>query len=239
MLYLTLAVLLSAPHAAKACQSAQSLIEAAEGFRSCVYTDTTGHPTVCYGYNLDDYSAKSDIANVGADYDQVRSGKQCLSKSQCSTLLQGALSAAESGAKNVFGNQCSCIMAVLVDMTYNLGSAGVASFTTFKSYIENGQYSEAASDLKSTLWCSQVCHKCFRIVRNNTYQKINLVQRRPNPEVLSCRPVFDGCFEAFLVLQTDFLLHLNSSNLNSSLPLSPHLGWKPMHTRHWHHRRRM
>mmetsp|Transcript_16477 Transcript_16477/g.23098 ORF Transcript_16477/g.23098 Transcript_16477/m.23098 type:complete len:217 (-) Transcript_16477:371-1021(-) len=162
MLYLTLAVLLSAPHAAKACQSAQSLIEAAEGFRSCVYTDTTGHPTVCYGYNLDDYSAKSDIANVGADYDQVRSGKQCLSKSQCSTLLQGALSAAESGAKNVFGNQCSCIMAVLVDMTYNLGSAGVASFTTFKSYIENGQYSEAASDLKSTLWCSQVGNRCTR-----------------------------------------------------------------------------
>mmetsp|Transcript_31399 Transcript_31399/g.50988 ORF Transcript_31399/g.50988 Transcript_31399/m.50988 type:complete len:109 (-) Transcript_31399:284-610(-) len=53
-------------------------------------------------------------------------------------------------------------MAVLVDMTYNLGQAGVASFTTFKSYIENGQYSEAASDLKSTLWCSQVGNRCTR-----------------------------------------------------------------------------
>mmetsp|Transcript_31399 Transcript_31399/g.50989 ORF Transcript_31399/g.50989 Transcript_31399/m.50989 type:complete len:96 (-) Transcript_31399:738-1025(-) len=55
MLYFTLAALLSASQVATACQSAQSLIEAAEGFRSCVYTDTTGHPTICYGYNLDNY----------------------------------------------------------------------------------------------------------------------------------------------------------------------------------------
>uniref|UniRef100_A0A7S2U3G1 Uncharacterized protein n=1 Tax=Lotharella oceanica TaxID=641309 RepID=A0A7S2U3G1_9EUKA len=118
---------------AQACRSDQDLIEEAEGFRSCVYTDTTGHPTICYGYNLDNYNAKSDISKVGANYDDVRSGKSCLSKSQCSTLLQGALSSARSGARNVFGSGvCTCVMNVLVDMTYNLGQAGIGSLPTFK-----------------------------------------------------------------------------------------------------------
>ena len=39
---------------------------------------------------------------------------------------------------------------------YNLGAAGIASFTTFKSLIEAHSWSAAANDLKGTLWCSQV-----------------------------------------------------------------------------------
>ncbi len=31
------------------CETAQSLIAAAEGMRLCKYTDTTGHPTICFG----------------------------------------------------------------------------------------------------------------------------------------------------------------------------------------------
>ena len=157
-----LAILVAMAATAFACDSAQSLIEQAEGFRSCVYKDTTGHPTICYGYNLDDSGARSAISNVGADYDQVLSGSQCLTQSQCGTLLQGALNTAESGARSVFGSVCECVFNVLVDMTYNLGEGGVSSFTTFKSYIENQQWSEAASDLKGTLWCSQVGNRCSR-----------------------------------------------------------------------------
>eukprot|EP00729_Bicosta_minor_P009532 gene9532-33184_t len=62
----------------------------------------------------------------------------------------------------VFGAQCGCIDAVLTDMTYNLGYAGVSSFKTFIGYIKNQQWGEAATDIRGTLWCKQVGNRCAR-----------------------------------------------------------------------------
>ena len=38
---------------------------ATQGKRLCVYVDTTGHKTIGVGYNLDQGSARSDIASIG------------------------------------------------------------------------------------------------------------------------------------------------------------------------------
>ncbi|CAE7517501.1 E [Symbiodinium sp. KB8] len=157
--------------AVMACESATALIEAAEGYRDCTYVDTTGHKTICYGFNLAAGGAKSKVESVGGNWDRVynhcacgTSGAGCLNQHQCAELLSGAVSAAEAGARRVFGNQCPCIMAVLTDMTYNLGEGGISSFTTFKRYIEEQNWSAAASDLKGTLWCRQVKSRCTRDV---------------------------------------------------------------------------
>ena len=47
-------------------------------------------------------------------------------------------------------------------MTYNLGAAGIQSFTTFNSYISARNWAAAASDLQGTLWCRQVGSRCTR-----------------------------------------------------------------------------
>ena len=47
-----------------------------------MYVDTTGNPTICYGYNLNNANAASDLANVGADYNTVMNGG-CMTDSQC------------------------------------------------------------------------------------------------------------------------------------------------------------
>ena len=47
-------------------------------------------------------------------------------------------------------------------MTYNLGEAGLASFNTFNSLMEAGEWDQAADDLSGTLWCSQVGSRCTR-----------------------------------------------------------------------------
>ena len=47
-------------------------------------------------------------------------------------------------------------------MDYNLGTAGLATFTTFQSYIEKQDWNDAADDLYTTLWCSQVGTRCSR-----------------------------------------------------------------------------
>eukprot|EP01052_Picozoa_sp_SAG31_P056225 SAG31_NODE_15974_length_728_cov_10.190779_1_plen_107_part_10 len=66
---------------------ASSIVSKHEGRRKCVYTDTTGHKTIGVGYNLDQPGAKFMIASVGADFDKVYSGKQCLNDKQIDQIL--------------------------------------------------------------------------------------------------------------------------------------------------------
>jgi len=49
-----------------------------EGNESCVYDDSMGIPTIGIGFNLQRSDAPSLIAGVGADYNSVLSGSQCL-----------------------------------------------------------------------------------------------------------------------------------------------------------------
>eukprot|EP01147_Barroeca_monosierra_P000741 gene741-4033_t len=149
---------------ANACQSATELIKQAEGFRACTYVDTTGHKTICYGFNLDASGAKSKVEAVGGNWDEVYNHGGCLSQTQCDELLQTGVVTASSNEKKIFGSQCSCMQAVLTDMTYNLGYGGMSSFTTFIGLIKNHRWADAASDLKGTLWCKQVKSRCTRDV---------------------------------------------------------------------------
>jgi len=154
-------VALSVLAVAYACDDAMTLIEEAEGLELCEYVDTTGHPTICYGFNLDDSDAQQQIEAVGGDYASVMAGG-CLTQTQCTELLQTAESAAAASENSIYGSICPCIDAVLTDMVYNLGAAGIQSFTTFNSYIQAQNWASAASDLKGTLWCSQVGNRCTR-----------------------------------------------------------------------------
>ena len=142
---------------------ASSLITQHEGKRPCVYTDTTGHKTVGVGYNLDQFGAKSDIESIGADFDSIYSGKSCLTDSQISSLLRLSLSRAESSAStdvSSYNSLCCGVQVVMTDLAFNLGRSGFGSFGTFISLINEKKWAEAASDLRGTLWCSQVGNRC-------------------------------------------------------------------------------
>ena len=62
---------------------------------------------------------------------------------------------ARQGEMKIYGNSitCDCAKSVLVDMTYNLGSGGLATFHTFNSLMKSGQWDAAANDLAGTLYC--------------------------------------------------------------------------------------
>ena len=157
------AAFIAAVATASSCESDTQLIKEGEGFRSCMYVDTTGNRTVCYGLNLETSSAKSEVESVGGNYNNVYNGTECLSKSQCSSILNDSIATARSGEQDIYGNvSCYCAKEALVDMTYNLGEAGLAGFYTFNSYIESQQWDKAADDLYTTLWCSQVGTRCSR-----------------------------------------------------------------------------
>ena len=104
---------------AEACQSASYLIQEAEGFRACPYEDTTGHLTVCYGFNLQAAGARSKVEAVGGDYDSLMSQGTCLMKDQCEKLFNEELLIAEKLSQRVFGKQCPCVAAVLADVRFS------------------------------------------------------------------------------------------------------------------------
>jgi len=162
MMRLRISLLLSLAPAAFACD-ARSMITRHEGKRDCVYTDTMGHPTVGIGYNLDNPGARQAIEALGADYDDVRSGAQCLTDSQVMKLFEPSYQSAVSGAKravSTFSSLCCGVQEVMVDMDYNLGDAGFASFSGFIGLVNDKDWAGAAADGKNTAWCSQVGSRC-------------------------------------------------------------------------------
>ena len=136
------------------CQSDTELIKISEGYRSCMYKDSVGIKTICYGYNLERSCARAAVTAVGGNYDAVMDGG-CLTQSQCNSLLDTEVKSAEQGERSIYGSKvsCQCAVSVLVDMTYNLGQAGLASFHTFNSLMEQGKWVDATNDLKTTKWC--------------------------------------------------------------------------------------
>ena len=141
---------------------ATSLITKHEGSKRCAYTDTTGHRTVGVGFNMDAVSSSTWSSILpDAPYHAVYSGESCLEPSQIQTLLQYSLKGSVAEAGRVVSNyqtMCCGVQNVVTDMTFNLGS--LSGFPTLVRYFEQGDYSAAADDMRSTLWCQQVGSRC-------------------------------------------------------------------------------
>merc|ERR1719161_41490 len=128
---------------------ARILIAQHEGKRNCVYIDTRGHPTIGIGYNLDNPGARAAITAVGANYDDIRSGKTCLSDSQVMQLFEPAYQSAVSGARRAVSSYdalCCGVQNVMTDMDYNLGDGGFESFSGFIRYVNQKEWAQAAAD---------------------------------------------------------------------------------------------
>mmetsp|Transcript_110762 Transcript_110762/g.155454 ORF Transcript_110762/g.155454 Transcript_110762/m.155454 type:complete len:194 (-) Transcript_110762:58-639(-) len=118
------------------------VIKQHEGFVGQVYKDTMGYSTVCWGH-LD------RGATVG----------QKFTTAQCNAYFKSDYATAYNGAKTLVTNWNSLNAArqcVLIDMTYNLGLGGIRSFHTFLGYVQDGEFSKAASDMMGTAWAGQV-----------------------------------------------------------------------------------
>ena len=143
--------------------SLRNLVAKHEGDKLCVYVDTTGHKTIGIGYNLDQGGAKEMIESVGANFDNIYSGKSCLTQSQVNVIFSKTIGSSISGARSAvssFDSLCCGVQNVMVDMTFNLGVGGFRSFGSFISDINNKEWASAAADMKGTLWCKQVGSRC-------------------------------------------------------------------------------
>ena len=138
-----------------------------EGYYKCVYKDPVGIPTIGVGFNLEKANAREEIESVGADYNAVLNGSQCLDDSQIERLFDMDMDTAVSCASSWLSNWSelgTSVQSAVADMAFNLGCGGLEAFTTFKSDLENRDFDAAAADMQNSLWCEQVGLRCTRDV---------------------------------------------------------------------------
>ena len=144
-------------------------IEVNEGRKAKVYNDTKGHPTVGIGFNLDRGNARAVMKSLGIDYDKVRAGQAILTDAQINHLFDHDVRTATSDAKEVVGSKTFGELSegrriVVIDMVFNLGKAGLANFRKAISAIQQGNYNEAAKQMKDSAWYGQVGDRAKRNV---------------------------------------------------------------------------
>jgi len=115
-----------------------------EGFRTLPYIDTTGHISIGVGHNL---SAKG------------------LSRSMVWTLLDQDIADALSEMDHYpwFAGLDDVRQRVMVEMMFNMGAAGLATFTNMLAHIVLGRYTEAALHMMTSQWATQVGKRAARL----------------------------------------------------------------------------
>jgi GH24 family phage-related lysozyme (muramidase) len=124
-----------------------------EGFRDKVYTDTTGNPTIGYGFNLNDKNMRSLVPS------DVISGKRTLSQEEADQIFLVRYNQAAKDAFSYLGDDMLKLdpqrQAIIVDMAYNMGPNKLAEFKQLKKAISTGDYTRAASEMKDSQWYNQ------------------------------------------------------------------------------------
>ena len=108
-----------------------------EGLRLHPYQDTVGKMTIGYGRNLDD---------VG------------ITRKEAGLLLEEDIDRVLERLEEVDDyNQLDPVrQAVIANMAFNLGHAGVMSFTRMWAAIRHGDWEEAAHEMLNSRWHEQV-----------------------------------------------------------------------------------
>lgn len=108
-----------------------------EGLRSDMYEDSRGNMTVGIGHNM---SIGQSTFAIDALYQSDLNG--------CVASLD---------MRQPWWRQIDPVrQRVLIGMTFNLGGAGLARFTTFLGLLKTGQHAKAAADLLAQPWAKEV-----------------------------------------------------------------------------------
>lgn len=130
-----------------------------EGKRNLVYKDTVGIPTIGIGFNLTRPDAKEKIEAVGANYQRILDGSDELTDLQVSQLFQEDIVASVLAGRSIVSNfdELNDVRKrVIVDMTFNLGQAGLKKFRNLRSAVEANNFGIAGDEMIDSIWYRQV-----------------------------------------------------------------------------------
>ena len=139
---------------------ALELIKEAEGFSAKPYYCPAGKLTQGYGRNLeaiplDDY--EKTFLNADGSVDRAVATDWAMEEIQhCYDMLS---------TLSFFGRLDDVRQAVLIDMCYNIGMAGLMKFKNFLKALENQDYGVAAAEMIDSKWYRQVGVRGVRNVK--------------------------------------------------------------------------
>ena len=116
-----------------------------EGVRLKPYRDSVGKLTIGVGRNLDDVGIDANEADFLLSNDVVRAGLELSTHLPWTDKLDDAR------------------RGVLLNMTFNLGIAGLLTFRNTLSLIQNGHYAAAAAAMLDSKWAAQVGPRAQRL----------------------------------------------------------------------------
>jgi lysozyme len=122
-------------------------LQADEGLRLFPYPDTAGNVSIGYGRNLTHVGISADEATTLFEHDLGRTELAVAEHWPWAVTLEPAR------------------YAVLVNMAYNLGVGGLATFTRMLAAVQAGDFVEAAREMRASAWDTQVGARAARLAR--------------------------------------------------------------------------
>ena len=126
---------------------ARAQLRVDEGVKNKPYRDTKGKLTIGVGHNLDDKG---------------------LSPEAIAFILEKDIDDAEYDARSLFPNfddLSDARKAVLIQMAFNLGSAGLTLFRKFRKAVAGQDFDSAYVEMVSSLWADQVGARAVRLAK--------------------------------------------------------------------------
>jgi lysozyme len=115
-----------------------------EGLKLRPYTDSTGHLTIGYGYNLSNGIPKY-VADALLDF------KMNEAADDVHRTLTWAVDLSEPRRD------------ALVNMTYNMGIGGLLGFRRMLAAMKSGDWTTAAKEMLDSTWATQVGDRAHRL----------------------------------------------------------------------------
>ncbi len=143
----------------------KEIIKRHEGFKSRVYKDSKGHPTVGTGFNLDEPSVAVLVPR------EVRLGKRELSPEENDKILDVLIDRAQRDAERVvtpkvWGRLSERQKEALTDMSYQHGYTNLMKYKHMREALSKGDYKRAAYEMRNSHW--------YNKYRNRAQEDINL-----------------------------------------------------------------
>lgn len=137
----------------------QQEIKQDEGLVLLAYRDTLGHLTIGHGRCLDTNPLNTYELNViGHDCTRLP-----ITKKDAHFLFMQDYVKAVAWVNGSFQQLPKIARDVLINMTYNIGPAGVMKFRRMTSNLKAQNYEQAANELLNSLWARQVKSRAVRL----------------------------------------------------------------------------
>ena len=128
-------------------QKAKEMLKRHEGLRLYVYECTAGKKTIGYGRNLEDRGITETEAEAMLDSDIEYTEERLVLSFDFYKHLDDVRKA------------------VLIDLAFNIGMAGLKGFKKMLKALEEGDYSEAAIQLLDSRYATQVPNRAMELAR--------------------------------------------------------------------------